>query len=1030
MALVLILIRVDLLSTRLLIAGEFPSTLDYGRLVPQMLHSWNDSFDLGFANYMFRDEASYPVFFHYSPIWLWHLFLGAAVVDWFFFSPLLVYLYVVWTLFFVGGYLFSRALWLTSRLGHVAVGTAIALLHALGPPILGALASANLYLAYALALILFALYLHSLSALSRVPDRGRSVARAALVPLLAFAAVASVLASLGINLYPFVGLGLVIFAVAHIGITGLARRPIMVHLALLLVFAVVFLVSNIYLFGPRALFPEGPVFGDVSYPYPKAYGIAEVLTLGAGGLAGSPRFSLFGGHVLVAWLIPFLALAGALLERGRRSVSFWVLLGTGLFLMKGSAPPLAGVNQWLHESIPHFDLFGPTYRFWPLILWAYAFGIGALIIYLSSLSTRGLGRFLTTIVSDSVLHVRARRRVSALGTPLPAWLPLWVSAVLVGALVGWVSAPYFTGDIAGSIYSLQLPDDYTRWVRRAENTDDFGGRTLYLPWTYDQTTNSDFEWSPDEGSVYPNIHVSPFDSLLIGDYPLANGNIYKRGPSSRVLSYLLYRGFTDRSLFESLVERLDIDRVVVDTYANADETPVFDEPYGEDWLTRNSLPNRIRWLEESGTFRSTASNGERLLTFENTSSPEHFDFGRPLYVFGDLNSYQILGELAPHLTTRPFVFLDQNPMVLTQLVSGAIRGSDIAVVNMSLTDIAASLVPEAAHLDPADYARFGAPEAPVWRTPEPFHTGLIDIDGLTFTKKVVSAHSPYDLEIPVELNANQQAGSTSNRYVLLMRLLYNRQDHPFWPGEVDIEVLIDGLPRTVVDASITEVGSQYFAGLRWVSVEFQAPPGRHRLTLRHPSQPGVTVVGDLAIVDEEEWAAAMVNARSLLALNSVHFFATQSYLATFGEVAVNLPVDELSDYSEFVLPSGARAILPVAALQSKEYSETEPATVFYEKLTPARYRVRLEAPTEGILVFRESFSPYWVAGDLKPMVVDFYANGYFVPAGSYEFIVQHMPEALYQGTLLLATLVPLVLLTATGMVWLVEFRCFRPSGTQ
>ena len=251
-----------------------------------------------------------------------------------------------------------------------------------------------------------------------------------------------------------------------------------------------------------------------------------------------------------------------------------------------------------------------------------------------------------------------------------------------------------------------------------------------------------------------------------------------------------------------------------------------------------------------------------------------------------------------------------------------------------------------------------------------------------------------------------------------------------WPGEVDIEVLIDGLPLTVVDASITEVGSQYFAGLRWVSVEFQAPPGRHRLTLRHPRQPGVTVVGDLAIVGEGEWAAAMANARSLLARNSVHFFATQSYLATFGEVAVNLPLGGLSDNSEFVLPSGVRATRPVEALQSKEYSETEPTTVVYEKLTPARYQVRLEAPTDGILVFRESFSPYWVAGDLKPIVVDFYANGYFVPAGSYQFIVRHMPESLYQGTLLLATLVPLVLLTATGIVWLVEFRCFRPSGTR
>jgi hypothetical protein len=72
------------------------------------------------------------------------------------------------------------------------------------------------------------------------------------------------------------------------------------------------------------------------------------------------------------------------------------------------------------------------------------------------------------------------------------------------------------------------------------------------------------------------------------------------------------------------------------------------------------------------------------------------------------------------------------------------------------------------------------------------------------------------------------------------------------------------------------------------------------------------------------------------------------------------------------------------------------ATITTERVNAAEYRVHLEAPYPGVLVFREAFSPYWDANGRRPIQTDYYANGYLFDQGTYDFTLHHLPDTTYR----------------------------------
>jgi hypothetical protein len=72
-------------------------------------------------------------------------------------------------------------------------------------------------------------------------------------------------------------------------------------------------------------------------------------------------------------LIPILAFLAPILRRKDKTVGFWLLVAlVGVFLVKGSNPPLAGVYPWLFAHIPGFSLFRDPTKFFFLVTLSYS----------------------------------------------------------------------------------------------------------------------------------------------------------------------------------------------------------------------------------------------------------------------------------------------------------------------------------------------------------------------------------------------------------------------------------------------------------------------------------------------------------------------------------------------------------------------------------------------------------------------------------------------------------------------------------
>lgn len=99
------------------------------------------------------------------------------------------------------------------------------------------------------------------------------------------------------------------------------------------------------------------------------------------------------------------------------------------------------------------------------------------------------------------------------------------------------------------------------------------------------------------------------------------------------------------------------------------------------------------------------------------------------------------------------------------------------------------------------------------------------------------------------------------------------------------------------------------------------------------------------------------------------------------------------------------------------------------KESPARYRVRVDGEGPAQIVFSESFDPDWVmrssAGKVKPVMVNGYANGFFLDlSGPQEYTLEYAPQRFYR----LSGLTSAVSLAAVAFMAVAEVARARASS--
>ncbi len=968
----IILISPELLGSRLLPSGEFQSSLDYFRIITGYDHSWRDSAGFGFANYWILTEGGFPYLFVYSPSMYWFFFLFASISQLFFYSPLLLFLYVVWLLFFVGSFLMIRCYWPAPSLSQVIAAFVVGTLYIFNPYMLDLSTGTMSYLSHALLLVAISLYLNAAQAVER-KDRSNKI-----LPILFFFVLALwYLSSLGSTFVPFFLLLILIHSILVLIHNHFEGATIRFLFCIGGIGIGVFFLANVHWILPRWLYPRGPLLGDIIFPQPIPHQWDQVVTLG-----------FTGSDSIFRWAYLLTSLAGFVLTRRRATLGLVCVLLVGIFLGKGVAQPLPEINSWIHQNVPFFGALRSTDRYWAFVLFAYAYGIGGLVTWLLSKPKR-----------DSFAHTLTRGG-------LVCCLPI---------LFILMNKPFVNGNMAGRVFAVTLPPEYRQVDSMVSGKS--GSRFLYLPDepSFDSATfqsiSKSYSWSPPTGVAIESSQENPLVSLAFSRVPQAHASRYMTSTPDRLKWYLQHRGQNNRELSQLLFGKLNIGDVVLDNLVR------------EDSESFRNLQRARLWLEKTiGTTPRMSLGG--LQIYDVGSAPQHLVFGAPVYVLGDMNAFETIANREPVLANRPWVFLHQNQSLLRTAFPS--NRPEILIVDKSLTDLTAEMLPEESFIPLGKFARYYNSPAE-WHPAYIWLYNLTDYHGVDFRKDAIAAHGKTRLDLSIALD--------SQSYVLAAHVLFNRVDDPQTPPPTTIEFSLDGQRISEI-----ETGTSDFSGFLWVAMPLERfASGSRQLSIQNTGN-GFGMVDGLAVMPREQWEDAQRRALSLVGKGKNVFYFDKGFLDhyekwaclqvdcrsdlwtdRFGwgfQVVGRLPADggerlELGGNTYIARTVGERVVVAAENYSADEEAKSQgPEAIQYEKIDAAHYRVRLNAKDDGVLVFRESYDPYWNADNRHPIVTDYYANGFYFPKGEYTLELYHEPDTVYRLALVFVTTVPVVLIGA------------------
>ena len=208
-------------------------------------------------------------------------------------------------------------------------------------------------------------------------------------------------------------------------------------------------------------------------------------------------------------LIPVLAFLAPVLRK-KKSVVFWFLVAlVGIFLVKGSNPPLSGIYPWLFTHIPGFFLFRDPTKFFFLVALSYSVLIGITVDELSKRINIGLNNYHATLRGSS----RIKRFVWFLVNNSGIVLASFLATYLI-----FLARPVWLGRMTGTFSEPIYQKEYEDINKILQNDNNFS-RVFWIP------TKAPLGYSsPTHPSVEASRLVSkrPFAAGVVGTYEIFN----------------------------------------------------------------------------------------------------------------------------------------------------------------------------------------------------------------------------------------------------------------------------------------------------------------------------------------------------------------------------------------------------------------------------------------------------------------------------------------------------------------------------
>jgi hypothetical protein len=525
--------------------------------------------------------------------------------------------------------------------------------------------------------------------------------------------------------------------------------------------------------------------------------------------AGQPWEILLNSLMPLTIIIPVLALSALVLYKKNWITLFFGSLIVGSILIFYEGSPFKSLHYWLFFNTP----IGPAFRTWRIPDGFIALSISILLAF----------TLLSAFERIDVPKKRSFKAKACLGTTMI------IIVLLLTSILSW---PSLTGDMNGTLSSVEIPQDYLDAYSFLSNQTD-QSRAIYVP-DFTSSYGSSNElvpfWSTNGGLQ----EMLTYSSAKPTFFPIGDWGHYTDFTSSVFYSSLLNKGDVDA--LSTFLSWSSVEYVVIHR-----DIPAFNY----------TLVRVMSLLDASPQFEQVFHSGF-IYIYKNLNVNEKVTVNSGITLInGGYRAAQRLlnlNEDNPNMTNN-FQFIDQSlDKDMLDGVETLVTDSSPDQINYS---IALSFLNEgqAKMYYPYDYTREYSPET-LWSRASymdshqsewhPFvNWGDYAWDfeygkGVAFT-----TNSTDSMEIPLN-------GYEPGNYVIMVRYLASDRG-----GGVEINVQGDS---TLIDTEDS------YNGFLWEAYPMQIQGGDQTLTLKNLG--GMNAISMVAVVPEQEYEAAMADAQS------------------------------------------------------------------------------------------------------------------------------------------------------------------------
>lgn len=509
---------------------------------------------------------------------------------------------------------------------------------------------------------------------------------------------------------------------------------------------------------------------------------------------------------------------------------------------------------------------------------------------------------------------------------------------------------FFSGDFFGNLENVEIPKSYYRlqqWTKEQKNKQN---RIFLLP---SKTVTFQYAWFPKNVSFpySPNLFQGIFPLCL----PLAN-----TGWNNAFYGMRLYH-FVDTQINQALPNLLwniNAKYIVTDT--------AFE--YGSMYNQKlEKIPSivKIKNFDNLTLYQnSLIDNDDIFIRFY----PKH------AYITGDASIATFSGKI-------PLVNFTSNIDIYK-------NNSDIFVYNRTVDDIVFESLFRFYGLNPVKHfiKSKGA-------TQHDWSEGTGDINPYEKGLEIISSapmNTYTTATIPLLWNSK-----INDNYIILARVGYNIDN-----GKISF-LLDDKKIKTI------NLNSKY-TGFTTINLgTYSLNKGLHTLKINNEINGKIVSVDGITIIPTKVFNYQKNKLTQILSNNGIQI-CTSDYQKAYINLLQKNPCENNQVFKNVVYEND-NDIKVFFTKQEKKYSYK---LITYEKINDTNYKLNNKKElSDGLLIFNQSYSPYWELDGKSSALTNFYANGFIINSKTKFNEINYKPEKLYKLGLYLVAFFYLIILT-------------------